>query len=313
MEKILICGGLIIDKYVLVDEYPERGGDGYITGGFDVVGGCAVNIASTVKNLGAMPYVVSAIGNDFAGDEIMNFMKKEQLSVDCVKRAEGSTGYCLVFLEPDGERTFLTYKGCEAGYSDSLISNETTDSCRVVAVTGYYLLDGSSQKLIERLKILKDKGCSVIFDPSPLVDKIDESYLKEILLISDVVTPNESEVKTLAGAETPEQWALSCCEKGLSVIIKKGADGGVLYQKGEKIPYDAIGVRTVDTTGAGDSFTGAIAYALANGIPLEKGILLAASTAAVTATIKGPNGNFEINDLTSEAQDIWKEYHRSVG
>jgi hypothetical protein len=52
---------------------------------------------------------------------------------------------------------------------------------------------------------------------------------------------------------------------------------------------------------------------LANGIPLEKGILLAASTAAVTATIKGPNGNFEINDLTSEAQDIWKEYHRSVG
>jgi len=311
MKEILICGGLLIDRYLLVDKYPERGGDGYLLDSFDVVGGCAVNIAATVKNLGAMPYVVSSIGNDLWGDEIMKFMLENRLAADCIKRIEGNTGYCLVFLEPDGERTFLTYKGCEMEYSDSLVSNKVADSCEVIVVTGYYLLDESSKKLIEKLKVLKEKGCLIIFDPSPLVDKIDDLYLKEMLTISDVITPNESEIKTLAGIESPEQWALSSSQKGISVIIKKGADGGILYQKGVKIRYDAINVKVLDTTGAGDSFTGAIAYALANGIPLEKGVLLAASTAAVIATMKGPNGDFDISSLTSEAQDIWKEYRNA--
>ena len=308
MGSILIFGGLIIDRYLLVDRYPERGGDGTITDSFDTVGGCAVNIAVTVKNLGAVPYVVSAIGNDLWGDEIMQFMQERQLPVNCVKRAEGHTGYCLVFLEPDGERTFLTYKGCEAEYADALISGAVFDDCLIAVVTGYCLLDASSQKWIEKFKALKSKGSLIIFDPSPMVDKIDKSYVSEMMSICDVLTPNESEAKILAGKKTPEQWARSCNDNDISVIIKKGADGGVLYQKGAQIPYDAIDVHAIDTTGAGDSFTGAVAYALANKIPLEKGVLLAAEAAAITTTIKGPNGTFKMNEMfqTTKSETLTK-------
>ncbi|MCL1809438.1 MAG: carbohydrate kinase family protein [Clostridiales bacterium] len=305
---VLICGGLLVDRYMLVDKYPERGEDGCITGSFNVVGGCTANIAKTVKNLGAVPYAVSFVGSDTAGSEIIDFMHRERLPVDCVRRTEGGTGYCMVFLEPDGERTFLTRKGCETEYSDSLICGSVANACSVVAVTGYYLLDDSSEQLTNRIRVLKGSGSKILFDPCPLVDKINKNRLEEMLSLSDVITPNKAEAKFLAGAKSPEQWALSYNVRGTSVIITEGGAGGCLYQYSKALRYDAIKADVLDTTGAGDSFTGAIAYALGKGMALDKAVALAASTAAVTASVKGPHCNFSISDLTPKAQATWKEH-----
>lgn len=308
---ILICGGLLIDRYALIDRYPARGGDGYILESFDVVGGCSVNMAKTIMNLGATPYIISFAGDDAWGKEVADFMEKERLPADCVARKSGNTGYCLVFLEPDGERTFLTRVGCEAEYSDSLITDAAESACGVAAVTGYYLLDASSAGLIGRLKRFKQRGGRIVFDPSPLVGKIRPDCLKGILSISDVITPNTAEAEFIAAFEgdaAREQWAFHRNERGAAVIITDGGAGGALYINGVKIPYSAVKTDVVDTTGAGDSFTGAIAYSLSNGIPLEKAISLAAGAAAVAASIKGPHGDFNISRLPADAREIWKEY-----
>jgi len=275
-----------------VDKYPGRGGDGYILDSFDVVGGCAVNIAMTVKKLGGEPYIVSSVGNDRWGSRIMDYMRDKGLSLNCVNRIQGNTGYCFVFLEPDGERTFLTRKGCETEYSDELIPDETANSCSVAAVTGYYLLDASSGGLLARLNKLKDKGCKIVFDPSPLVDKIDAEYLREILALSDIIVPNGSEaafITGFAGKETPEQWAFSCNERSSSVIIKQGSAGGILFENGRQARYEAANADVIDTTGAGDSFTGAIAYALGTGLSLEEGVAMAALEAGRVVSIEGPH------------------------
>ena len=308
---ILICGGLLLDRYILVDEYPVRGEDGFILESFDVVGGCTANIAKTVKNLRAVPYAVSYVGSDSAGSEVMDFMDREELPTDCVRRKEGRTGYCMVLLEPDGERTFLTCKGCETEYSDLLIFEPAASVCGVVAVTGYYLLDDSSEKLIGRISALKGSGSKVLFDPSPLVGKIDKRRLERMLSLSDVIMPNKAEAGFLAmstGHETPELWALAHSKGGTCIVITDGSAGGCLYQNGKSHRYDAVKTNALDTTGAGDSFTGAIAYSLAHGVPPEKAVLLAAAAAAATASAKGPHCDFSISDLAPEAQSIWKEY-----
>ena len=300
MSNILIYGGLLIDRYLIVDRYPAPGGDGFILDSADMVGGCAVNIAKAVKNLGGVPFIVSAVGNDHWGGTIMSYMQKERLPADCIRRTEGNTGYCFVFLEPNGERTFLTSKGCETEYTDTLVPKDTEDACRVAAVTGYYLLGDTSGMVTDRLRGFKRGGGKIVFDPCPLADKIKASYLDDMIGLSDVIAPNGQEARFLAGSqgyETPKQWALSCNQRGKSVIIKEGADGGTLYENGESTPYAAACAKTVDTTGAGDAFTGVIAYAVSEGIPLGEAVALAARAAGIIVSVKGPHGAFDMEAL----------------
>ena len=135
--------------------------------GFAVLWAAHINMAVTIKNLGGTPYVVSCVGRDAMGEGCLDYLRKKGLPLDCVKEAaSASTGYCLVFVEPDGERTFLTKAGCEGKFDESLISGRVADSCRVAAVTGYYLLGNSGGRVASLLEKLKAKGCAILFDPS---------------------------------------------------------------------------------------------------------------------------------------------------
>jgi len=304
MSEILIFGGLILDRYFLVDKLPEPSKDGFILDDFDVAGGCSINMAKTIQNLGGKSYVASYIGKDTWGKEICEYMEKQKLSLHCVKKTEGKTGYCLVFVESDGERTFLTAKGIEGCFSEELIPKEIENNCSVAVITGYYLLDEGAEELVRYLRNIKEVGYRIIFDPSPLADKIDGKILDAVLYISDLIIPNIQEAEFLAAHQSVDDWALEKNRLGKTVILKKGSTGGELIQNCKKIPYYPFPVHAVDTTGAGDSFTGAIAYCMSRGIRLNKAIIIAAACASMVTTIKGPHGDFDITDLSTEAQEL---------
>lgn len=112
MEKeILLFGGLLLDHYFSVDRWPQRGQDGYVVGQARFVGGCAANMAVSIHNLGGHPHVVSCVGSDRSGETIQRYWREHGLSQRFILETEGETGSCLVFSEPNGERTFLTRKG----------------------------------------------------------------------------------------------------------------------------------------------------------------------------------------------------------
>jgi ribokinase len=304
MSDILIFGGLILDRYFLLDKLPEPSKDGFILDSFDIAGGCAINMSKTIQNLGGKNYVVSHVGQDTWGKEILEYMRKQKLPTDCVRETNGKTGYCLVFVESDGERTFLTSKGVEGYFAEELIPEEVEKNCSVAAITGYYLLDETSEKLVRYLGKLKSKGYKIIFDPSPLIDMIDGKVLEDVVELSDLLIPNIQEAEFLANHKDVEDWALEQNRLGKSIIIKKGSTGGELFQDGVKLPYSSFPVHSIDTTGAGDSFTGAISYCMSREIPLNEAILIAAACASVITTIMGPHGEFDIRDLPAEAQEI---------
>jgi len=306
MNNILIFGGLILDRYFLVDKFPEHSKDGFIYDSFDIAGGCAINMAKTIQNLGGTGYVVSYIGQDTWGTEICEYMERQKLPLDCVKKIKGKTGYCLVFVESDGERTFLTSKGIEGYFSDELISGKVEKNCSVAVITGYYLLDETAEELVHYLGKLKSMGYKIIFDPSPLIDKINSEILNGVVELSDLIIPNIQEAEYIAAHQHVNEWALTKNSIGVKVIIKKGSAGGELFQDGKIIPYSSFLADVVDTTGAGDSFTGAISYCVSRGIHLNKAILIAAACASIITTIKGPHGDFYITDLHEKAQEIFK-------
>ncbi|QHI71281.1 carbohydrate kinase family protein [Aminipila terrae] len=193
MTECVIFGGLLLDKYFEIEDFPERGQDGFINNEFEYVGGCSVNMAVTFKNLGGEAHIVSYVGKDGIGQSIMKYMTDHQLSTRYIVQKEGKTGYCMVLLEPDGERTFLTKTGMELDFSRDILS-DGLKGIKYAAVTGYYLLNNGVEEIIGVLEDFHKEGGYILFDPSPLVGSIKPNILKRMMKISNMVTPNTSEM-----------------------------------------------------------------------------------------------------------------------
>lgn len=282
----IILGGLVLDRYFEIEKYPQRGQDGFIYNEDEFVGGCAVNMAATVNNLGGRAHIVSSVGNDKVGFIILEYIKQHGFSEKYIKRVNKPSGYCLVFTEPDGERTFLTKKGAEGAFEKSLVPDFGNISA--AAVTGYYLLNENASEIMDCIEEMNEKGIKILFDPSPLACDIKNELLERMLKASSVVTPNETEIKYFS--KDTDKWIKSFTKKGGTVFLKKGEKGGTVFTPDEVFDYSSEKANTVDTTGAGDSFAGALTYCMANSIDMKKAAQIASKCAAKTVEIKGPHG-----------------------
>jgi len=289
---VIIFGGLVLDRYFEIKKYPIRGQDGFITGENEFVGGCAINMASTVNNLGGCAHIVSSVGNDDVGKSIISYIEKHGFSKRYIRTVNEPSGYCLVFIEPDGERTFLTKKGAEGSFEKSLVPD--FDNIGAAAVTGYYLLNENSEQIMDCLEKLAKRHVKILFDPSPLAGSISAELMTRMLDISSVVTPNETELAFFS--DKPEKWIENFTQRGGTVFLKKGQKGGIVYEKNGCFEYKAKKANAVDTTGAGDSFAGAVAYCMAQNLSMKKAAELALMCAAKTVEIKGPHGFWTIEE-----------------
>lgn len=286
-EKCYIYGGLIADCYYQVDRWPERSQDGLILGEEVMAGGCAVNMAATVKNLGGEPWVISGMGDDRQAEALMGYMESHGFPVGFLWPAGGATGKCMVFLEPDGERTFLTGKGAEGVYPAALDEKIRQEVPAAVGITGYYLLNETAPAVLDTVEYFASRGAWVLFDPSPLVSSIEESVLKRVLSISHMMTPNTTELAYLEQFVSLKDYVAG----GRTAVVKSGSSGGTVYTPSEHFSYEAAPVTEVrDTTGAGDSFAGALLFAMTRKLPIRQAVELAALCAAKTVEIQGPHG-----------------------
>lgn len=300
-QSVLILGGIIIDQYMLVDHFPIQGQDIVIKESFEKVGGCAINVATTLKNLECDAYIVANIGDDQRGIEIQNYIRKHGFHEECIHRMKDQmTGYSISLVENSGERTFLTYKGCEERFSIDMISPAIFHYVGYVYVTGYFLMNSLyHQEVLVLLKNIKNAGGTILFDPGPLLDQINPDMLYQMLILSDIVTPNEVEMAKIAEImwimESPTDWLL---RHGVKWVLEKmGSEGVRAVSKMNTISLPAFPVETVDTTGAGDSFAGGILYSLIQGYPFEEALRIASACGALTAQVMGPHRTFHISDI----------------
>ena len=290
----IVLGGLVADRYFDIESFPERGQDGLITSETAYVGGCAINIAATINNLGGNAHIVSYVGNDKTGEQIMNYIRKNKFAEDFIKQTEGISGYCLVFKEPDGERTFLTKKGVEGNFDTGLLDNIDNVRAKVGAVTGYYLLNENASLIMDCIEVMRVSGTKFIFDPGPLVGSIDKEILKRMVKASAVITPNEAE---LAVFEQEDKNFIENFIKNKGIVVRKqGNRGGMCYTRHGIFNYNSVKTEAVDTTGAGDSFTGALCYSLGSGTDIKSSVELASVCAAKTVEINAPHGFWKIKE-----------------
>ncbi|QDR81154.1 carbohydrate kinase family protein [Sporomusa termitida] len=299
-NKVLVLGGLIIDKYLLVGEYPAKGEDVLINESFERVGGSTINVACTLKNLGITAYPVSTVGDDPDGQVIEAYLQAANIPRDCARVQAGQrTGYSLVIVDAASERTFMTFKGCESKFSTALIAAPLMASTAFVYLTGYYLLAENAGEIVDFVREIKARGAAVMFDPGPLVQAINGSILLAVLGLSDILVPNTTEINRLRErlAITGDfiEWATA---QGISyVIIKNGSKGVTAYTGRKRYELPAFAVKAVDTTGAGDCFAAGCIYGFLQGLAIEEILKIGSACGALNTTFIGPNGNFGLDDI----------------
>ena len=292
-NQCYIYGGLLADCYYEVSCWPQRSQDGLILGEKVMAGGCAVNMAATIKNLGGEPLVISAMGDDAQAKDLFNYMEEKGFRTEFLWPAGGASGKCMVFLEPDGERTFLTGKGAETVYPQELDQRIRREAPAAVGITGYYLLNSGASAVLDTVEYFASCGSKVLFDPSPLVSSIEDGILRRVLAVSHIMTPNTTELSHIERFLSVEQYVAG----GRTAVVKSGSSGGTVYTPSETFDYSAAPVCEVkDTTGAGDSFAGALLYSMVQGLPVREAVELAAVCAAKTVEIQGPHGFWSLSD-----------------
>jgi sugar/nucleoside kinase (ribokinase family) len=205
---------------------------------------------------------------------------------------EGDSGFCVVLVEPDGERTFITSPGVEA--QPGAIADVALDMADALFVSGYDLCYPELGAAIAARIAMLRVGVYLAVDPGPLVADIPSSIMATVLARVDMFTLNQREAGLLAstlGQAAVGGNILSRLRPAALMIIRNGSAGCVLFgagfgQVGMHVP--APQVHMIDSTGAGDAHTGVFLASLASGLDPVQAARRANAAAAFAVTRRGP-------------------------
>lgn len=270
MSEILVVGSLNMDLVVKAPRMPKDGetilGDDF----FQIPGGKGGNQAVAIGRLGASVSMLASVGNDNFATELVTSLRESNVNCEGIKEKLGvSTGIALITLQACGENSIIVVPGANFSLKNQDIDQEiklikeselVLTQLEVPLDTVEYLLQKS-----------KEYGKITVLNPAPAQNLSDE-ILKNI----DYITPNETELEILTGIEVKNQEDLErACQKLLDagvkgVIVTLGSKGAFFMDKTTRLEKSARKVEVVDTTAAGDSFTGAFCVGLVEGKSMDE-------------------------------------------
>jgi len=282
------------DLVLHVARAPARG-ETVLAHGFEVSpGGKGSNAAVACARQGARVALLGRIGADDFGRMALALWAREGIDASRVERVAGEpSGVAQIFVFDDGDNAIAVASGANAGLGARHVeaAAATIRRARVVMASCEVPLAATQVAFA----IARAAGVTTVLNPAPALLLPDA-----LLALTDVLTPNEAELQALARSPTgssvdnePNAAAQALLARGVrAVVVTLGAAGCRLYRSGVA-PHELAGVRAghvIDTIGAGDTFTGALAAALARGEALDTALQWANSAAAVSVTGRGALG-----------------------
>lgn len=280
-DKIVVVGSLNYDMILKLSRFPELG---ETFSADDIVcsaGGKGANQAVQAAKLGIPTYMVGCVGQDSNGDYLIQSTAQYGVNTEYIRRSMIPTGMGIVDALPDGSVKAVIVKG--ANYSITRADIDALDE--LLATTALVILQMEIPLEINKYVIDKAKkcGCKVLLNAAPALP-IEEEYLRKL----DILVANEVEAAFYLGrtidtvedalkgvTELSQNWGTDC-------IFTLGRTGSVVSENGKAAFIPAVKVNAVESTGAGDSFIGALGYALLHNQSLTDSCRFAAKCSAVT-------------------------------
>lgn len=287
MNRILVIGSSNTDMVVKAKRFPQPGET--ILGGsfFMFPGGKGANQAVAAARLGADVTFIFKTGNDIFGVQALDNFRKENINIKyATVDADTASGIAVITVNEHGENEIVVASGANdkltaADLNTAHIAFEAADILLLQLEIPMHTVNHAVNKAAALNK-------KIILNPAP-AQAISNSTLSKLFLI----TPNETEAEILTGIKVPDEAEASIAADVLlgngvqNVIITLGAKGAYFKNNTESFLITAPVVSAVDTTAAGDVFTGAVVVALAENKTWKDAIDFACKAAAISVTRMG--------------------------
>ena len=299
--RLFCLDTVLIDLVLRVDALPERAGDALaseqlvaVGGGFNAMSAAARHDMDVVYagRLGEGPFTSLALAA----------LAREGVSTPVERHEALDIGVCVVLLERDGERTFVTSPGAEATLRRHDLDALDPQPGDYVVVSGYNVMyPGSAETVLGWVGDLTP-GVTVVFDPATRVADIPSGYLAQMVARTNWLTCNADEARVLA----PGRDAAACAQSLASmfstcdVVVRDGARGCVVALRDSPVvAVNGFVVPVVDTNGAGDVHTGVFVARLASGEEPTAAARWANAAAAMAIGRRGPATGPRLEEVTA--------------
>ncbi|MFI9391507.1 ribokinase [Streptomyces bauhiniae] len=284
MTHIVVLGSTNMDLVTYVARSPRRGET--VTGREfrTIPGGKGANQAMAAARAGATVSLIGAVGNDAYGARLRDNLEHSGVDTDFLRTVEGASGTAHIVVDDEGNNAIVVVPGAN-GTVDHLSPG---DEGLIASADALLLqLEVPLPAVIAGAEAARRHGVRTVLTPSPA-----QPLPEELLSVTDVLVPNEYEAVTLTGRTDPLDAAVGLLDLVPEVVLTLG-EAGVLYvSRGtEPLAVPAHQVAAIDSTGAGDTFAGAYAVAVAEEKPLREALSWAAAAAALSVQREGASAS----------------------
>ncbi|MET8246288.1 ribokinase [Streptomyces sp. NPDC005202] len=286
---LLVVGSANADLVIGVERRPAAG---ETVLGSDLAvhpGGKGANQAVAAARLGARTALLARVGDDAHGRLLLDSQRAAGVDTVGVLVGGAPTGVALITVDPSGDNSIVVSPGANGRLTPEDVRAATglLQASRVVSTQ----LEIPLETVVEVVRNLAPASRFVL-NPSP-----PRPLPREVLEACDPLIVNEHEAKVILGgsgvSDGPEDWARALLAHGpRSVVVTLGAEGALVASAEQIARIPSVKVDAVDTTGAGDAFTAALAWRLGAGASLEEAAAYAARVGAAAVTRRGAQESF---------------------
>lgn len=245
-------------------------------------GGSAANTILGVADFGGNAAYCGKVGKDPLGEFCLEDMRRMGVTIE-VEPAEGQTGTCVVLITEDAQRTMLTNLGVSSTLGPDDVNPAEIRKAKYVYVEGYLFTgDSTRAAAMKAITTAKENGVKVAFTVSDpfLIDMFRDDFWELIKGPVDLLFCNLDEARSLTGEKDPIDCAHAIHQHAENVALTLGEDGSLLMHEGQSIPIEAVDVKAIDTTGAGDMYAAGLLYGITCGLTWKQAGHVASHAAA---------------------------------
>lgn len=262
----VICVGEMLIDFVCIDT--NMG----LVNGVNYVkksGGAPANVAACIGKLGGDAILVGAVGFDPFGEFLIQEVQNYNVNTKHVASLPLSTTFAFVSLADNGEREFAFCRGADEKLSlDKAIVSDLSQNSILHLGSATALLGGElAYTYLQLAQAAKARGNMICFDPNFRIDlwRNREDDFRQACVpyfqMADIVKVSDDELILLSEQESMEEGCQYFHDMGVkTVLVTLGGDGCLVSHNGQQSRVPAYEINAVDTTGAGDSFIGAMLF-----------------------------------------------------